>query len=85
MAAGSVFGLLRPNGAGKSTLLKLLAGHLRTSSGTALVLGQGLRGRDPALWRRMGHVAQARHLPDWMTAASGLRARLPPTSQTRNG
>jgi ABC-2 type transport system ATP-binding protein len=70
---GTVFGLLGPNGAGKSTLLKLLTGHLRPSSGTAAVLGQAVAGPSPALWRRMGYVAQARYLPGWMTAAECLR------------
>lgn len=71
--AGTVFGLLGPNGAGKSTLLKLLAGHLRPTSGTATVLGRNVAGPCPELWRRMGFVAQARYLPGWMTAAECLR------------
>jgi ABC-2 type transport system ATP-binding protein len=73
VAAGTVFGLLGPNGAGKSTLLKLLAGHLRPTSGRATVLGQTVAGPSPALWRRMGYVAQARYLPGWMTPAECLR------------
>ena len=73
VAPGTVFGLLGPNGAGKSTLLKLLTGHLRATSGTALVLGQPVAKRDPSPWLRMGYVAQARYLPGWMTAAECLR------------
>jgi ABC-2 type transport system ATP-binding protein len=71
--AGTVFGLLGPNGAGKSTLLKVLAGHLRPTSGRATVLGRAVAGPCPELWRRMGYVAQARYLPGWMTAAECLR------------
>ena len=70
--SGTVFGLLGPNGAGKSTLLKLLAGHLQPTSGTATVLEQPAFGREPALWRRIGYVAQERYLPGWMTAAQCL-------------
>ncbi len=67
---GAVFGLLGANGAGKSTLLKLLIGHLRPASGRALVLGQP-PGR-AQLWERVGYVAQARYLPQWMTARECL-------------
>ncbi|HTS61231.1 MAG TPA: ABC transporter ATP-binding protein [Candidatus Acidoferrales bacterium] len=71
--AGTVLGLLGPNGAGKSTLLKLLAGHLRPTSGSISVLGAPAAGRAPELWRRIGYVAQERYLPGWMTAAECLR------------
>ncbi len=67
--AGAVFGLLGANGAGKSTLLKLLVGHLRATSGEASVLGLPA---SPALWERVGYVAQARYLPPWMTGRECL-------------
>jgi ABC-2 type transport system ATP-binding protein len=70
---GTVFGLLGANGAGKSTLLKLLAGHLRPTSGTATVLGQPVLPGDSSRWLRMGYVSQSRYLPGWMTAAECLR------------
>jgi ABC-2 type transport system ATP-binding protein len=69
---GTVFGLLGANGAGKSTLLKLLAGHLRPTSGTATVLGQPVSPADSARWLRIGYVSQSRYLPGWMTAAECL-------------
>lgn len=72
--AGTVFGLLGPNGAGKSTLLKLLTGHLRATSGSAMVLGRRVRqGLEPELWARIGYVPQTRYLPGWMTGAECLR------------
>src|SRR5712692_7714741 len=70
---GTVFGLLGANGAGKSTLLKLLAGHLRPTSGTATVLGRPVSPGDSARWLRMGYVSQSRYLPGWMTGAECLR------------
>jgi ABC-2 type transport system ATP-binding protein len=70
---GTVCGLLGANGAGKSTLLKLLAGHLRPTSGTATVLGQPVSPGDWARWLRIGYVSQSRYLPGWMTAAECLR------------
>ena len=37
---GDILALAGPNGAGKSTLLKLVAGHLKPASGTALLWGK---------------------------------------------
>jgi ABC-2 type transport system ATP-binding protein len=70
---GTVFGLLGANGAGKSTLLKLLAGHLRPTSGTATVLARQVSPTDFTRWLRMGYVSQSRYLPRWMTGAELLR------------
>jgi len=67
---GAVFGLLGANGAGKSTLLKLLIGHLKPAWGSASVFG--LPPRSPRIWERLGYVAQARYLPQWMTARECL-------------
>ena len=39
---GEFFGLLGPNGAGKTTLLKILTGQIKSSEGTAEILGMNI-------------------------------------------
>jgi ABC-2 type transport system ATP-binding protein len=53
---GGIIGLLGPNGAGKSTFLKLVAGEIRPSRGTILVLG-----RDP--FANRAHFAETGFCP----------------------
>ncbi|MBI5750688.1 MAG: ABC transporter ATP-binding protein [Hydrogenophilales bacterium] len=55
---GEFFGLLGPNGAGKSTLIHVLAGLVRASSGTALVMGHDVRNDYRAARRSLGMVPQ---------------------------
>jgi ABC-2 type transport system ATP-binding protein len=64
--AGTVFALLGENGAGKTTLIRTLTGFLKPTSGSCRVLGL-----DPAqdaleIRRRVGYVADAPALYDWM-------------------
>ncbi len=68
LEAGRCYVLLGENGAGKSTLLRVLAGLLRPSYGTALVLGEPPREvRD-----RIGYMSHAPMLYDEFSASENL-------------
>ncbi|MGF9759062.1 ABC transporter ATP-binding protein [Microvirga sp. 0TCS3.31] len=56
VATGEVHGFLGPNGAGKSTTIRVLLGLLRSSSGSARLLGGDPWGDAAALHRRLAYV-----------------------------
>ena len=60
---GQALGLIGANGAGKSTLLKVLVNLLPPSSGRAEILGQDSRVLSPAIFERVGYMAEGQHLP----------------------
>jgi len=65
--SGSVFAFLGRNGAGKTTTIRMLLNLLAKTSGSARVLGL-----DPAtdtiqIKKRIGYVAEAQKMYDWMT------------------
>lgn len=64
---GSVHALLGENGAGKTTLMRLLVGFLRADGGALRVLGLDPQREPFALRRRVGSLADAPALYDWMT------------------
>lgn len=67
---GEVFGLLGPNGAGKTTVIKILLGIVRSSGGTASLLGYSAgdrRGR-----RQVGYLPENLRLPSHHTARTAL-------------
>jgi sodium transport system ATP-binding protein len=68
-----VVGLLGPNGAGKTTTLRMLAGLITPSSGAAKVCGIDVASDPLAARRRLG----------FMTASTGLYARLTPREVLR--
>ena len=63
LSTGSITALLGPNGAGKTTTLRMLLGLLRPTSGSARLLGCDSAKLGPAEFRRIGYVAEGRHLP----------------------
>ena len=60
VSAGSTLAVLGPNGSGKTTLLRVLAGLLRPSGGSAVVLGCSLPSE---AWRLRGRVGMLAHRP----------------------
>ncbi|MGX6450128.1 ATP-binding cassette domain-containing protein, partial [Patulibacter sp. S7RM1-6] len=83
---GATLALLGPNGAGKSTLLRVLAGLMRPSRGTCVVLGRALPGERAGVRGRVGYLAHEAMLYRDLTVRENLehRARLlrvgPPTA-----
>jgi ABC-2 type transport system ATP-binding protein len=63
---GTVCALLGENGAGKTTLIRCLTGFLKPSSGTCRVLGLDPVTDALEIRRRVGYVADAPALYDWM-------------------
>lgn len=64
--SGSVFALLGENAAGKTTLIRILTGSLRPTAGTCQVLGLEPTREALEIRRRIGYVAEAPALYDWM-------------------
>lgn len=67
---GEIFGLLGPNGAGKTTLIKILLGVIRSSGGTARVLGQPAG--SIAARKRVGYLPESLRIDRHHTARSAL-------------
>lgn len=63
---GTVFALLGENGAGKTTLIRALTGFLHPNSGSCRVLGLDPTVEALEIRRRVGYVADAPALYDWM-------------------
>jgi len=69
---GQIFGLLGPNAAGKTTTIRMLAGIIRPTSGSAVVLGMDLIREINAIKSRIGYVAQHFALYPELTVSENL-------------
>ena len=70
---GEVIGFLGPNGAGKSTTMKLLTGHLRAESGTAIVVGFDVSDQPVDAKRHLGYSPEGAPAYGEMTVREFLR------------
>ena len=67
---GEILGYLGPNGSGKTTTLKILMGLVFPDSGTATILGAGLR---ESRWRhRVGYLPEQPYFYDYLSAGEYL-------------
>lgn len=68
---GEIFGLLGPNGAGKTTLIKILLGVIRSSGGSARLLGEPAG--SIAARKRVGYLPESLRIDRHHTARTALR------------
>src|SRR6202790_3772851 len=75
---GEIYGLLGPNGAGKSTTVAAALGLLDPDSGDVRLFDSKPTLGDPAIYARLGVLAEQNGFYDWMTAPEylGFFARL---------
>jgi ABC-2 type transport system ATP-binding protein len=71
---GAVVGLVGRNGAGKSSLLRCIAGLAVPTQGTCTLLGHASHDLPDTVLERLGYVAQAPDLFEWMETLEMLRA-----------
>ncbi|MFQ5712011.1 MAG: ABC transporter ATP-binding protein [Candidatus Geothermarchaeales archaeon] len=71
--AGESLAVLGPNGSGKSTLLKIVAAHMRPSSGQVRVFGLNPVRNVRDIKRGVGYVAHGSFLYDELTVEENLR------------
>ena len=70
---GEIFALLGPNGAGKTTLISIVAGLVRASAGSTLVLGRDVVSSYQFTRRAVGLVPQEINFDPFFTVEETLR------------
>lgn len=65
--SGEFFGLLGPNGAGKTTLLKILTGQIKSSEGTAEILGMNIEDNVIDVKKKIAIVPEQESPPSFLT------------------
>jgi ABC-2 type transport system ATP-binding protein len=63
---GTVFALLGENGAGKTTMIRILTGFQKPTAGSCMICGLDPMQDSLEIRRRVGYVADAPALYDWM-------------------
>ncbi len=69
---GSLFGLLGPNGSGKSTLIKIMTGQIKSTSGSAKILGLDPIVSPIRIREKCGIIPEQETPPSFLTAEEYL-------------
>ena len=69
---GTVFGFIGPNGAGKTTTIRMLMNTLRSTAGSARLLGLDVACHRAELRRRIGYVPELHFIYRWMRVSDAL-------------
>lgn len=69
---GDIYGLVGANGAGKSTLLKVLAGHIKESSGEVVILSENSQNHNK-IREEMGFLVENPAFYSYMTGKANLK------------
>ncbi|MBP2133564.1 ABC-2 type transport system ATP-binding protein [Methanomicrobium sp. W14] len=69
---GALFGLLGPNGSGKTTIIKMLTGQIKSSSGSAEILGENPFKNGIKVRELVGIIPEQETPPSFLTASEYL-------------
>jgi len=56
---GEIYGFLGRNGAGKTTTIRCLLGMIQPAKGKITIFGKAIPPKDPALWKKIGHLVES--------------------------
>jgi beta-exotoxin I transport system ATP-binding protein len=70
---GEIFGFLGPNGSGKTTTIRVLMGYLKSTEGSANVMGLDCWKQSHQIKKEVGYIPGDLRLYPWMTGNSALQ------------
>lgn len=73
IAPGTIFGFLGPNGAGKTTTIRILLGLVRSTSGSAHILGHEISSERAAILPHIGAIVESPAFYPYLSGSDNLR------------